>query len=108
MAKSGSVWGIDLGQCALKALRCRAGDEPGKIVAEAFDYIEYPKMLSQPDANPTELMKEALETFLSRNSVRGDKVAISSEGNVLTFNGKARQTAEIAPFETPVPKRKLN
>jgi len=27
---------------------------------------------------------------------------------VLTFNGKAPQTAEIAQFETPVPKRKLN
>jgi len=35
-------------------------------------------------------------------------VEISAEGNVLTFNGKARQTAEIAQFETPVPKRKLN
>jgi ATP-dependent Clp protease ATP-binding subunit ClpB len=38
----------------------------------------------------------------------GDRVAISVEGNVLTFNGKAPQTAEIAQFETPVPKRKLN
>jgi ATP-dependent Clp protease ATP-binding subunit ClpB len=27
---------------------------------------------------------------------------------VLTFNGKAPQTAEIAQFEAPVPKRKLN
>jgi ATP-dependent Clp protease ATP-binding subunit ClpB len=35
-------------------------------------------------------------------------VAISSEGNVLTFNGKAATTAEIAPFEAPVAKRKLN
>jgi ATP-dependent Clp protease ATP-binding subunit ClpB len=38
----------------------------------------------------------------------GDRVVISSEGNVLTFNGKAPQTAEIAQFEAPVPKRKLN
>jgi len=38
----------------------------------------------------------------------GDKVAISSEGNVLTFNGKAHRTAEIATFEAPIPKRKLN
>ena len=38
----------------------------------------------------------------------GDRVAISAEGNVLTFNGKAAQTAEIAQFEAPVPKRKLN
>jgi len=27
---------------------------------------------------------------------------------VLTFNGKAPQTAEIAQFEAPLPKRKLN
>jgi ATP-dependent Clp protease ATP-binding subunit ClpB len=38
----------------------------------------------------------------------GDRVTISAEGNVLTFNGKTRQTAEIAQFEAPVPKRKLN
>lgn len=38
----------------------------------------------------------------------GDQVAISAKGNVLTFNGKPAQTAEIAQFETPAPKRKLN
>src|SRR5215475_7489946 len=80
MAKAGSVWGIDLGQCALKALRCRAGDEDGTVIAEAFDYIEYPKMLSQPDANPAELIAEALTTFLSRNDLQGTKVAISVSG----------------------------
>jgi ATP-dependent Clp protease ATP-binding subunit ClpB len=35
-------------------------------------------------------------------------VVSSVEGNVLTFNGKAPQTAEITQFEAPVPKRKLN
>jgi ATP-dependent Clp protease ATP-binding subunit ClpB len=35
-------------------------------------------------------------------------VAISEKGNVLTFNGKAPQTAEIAQFEAPVPKRKMH
>ncbi len=33
----------------------------------------------------------------------GDQVAISANGNVLTFNGKPAQTAEIAQFETPTP-----
>jgi type IV pilus assembly protein PilM len=80
MAKSGAVWGIDIGQCALKALRCRPHDEDDLIVADAFDYIEYPKTLSQPDAEPEELVREALELFLSRNVVRGDKVAISVSG----------------------------
>jgi type IV pilus assembly protein PilM len=80
MARSKAVWGIDLGQSALKALRCRPGDDADSIVADAFDYIEYPKILSQPEANPEELIAEALKTFLSRNSVRGDRVAMSVSG----------------------------
>jgi ATP-dependent Clp protease ATP-binding subunit ClpB len=48
------------------------------------------------------------EMILAGDVVDGDRVVISVEGNVLTFNGKAPQTAEIAQFETPVPKRKLN
>ena len=38
----------------------------------------------------------------------GTRVVISSEGNVLTFNGKAPQTAEIATFDAAVPKRKMH
>ena len=48
------------------------------------------------------------EMILSGDVSDGDRVVISSEGNVLTFNGTAAQTAEIAQFEAPVPKRKLN
>ncbi len=80
MAKSNAVWGIDIGQTALKALRCRPGETDDQIIADAFDYIEYPMILSQPDADREELIREALELFLSRNSVRGDKVAISVSG----------------------------
>ena len=80
MAKSDAVWGIDVGQCALKALRCRAHDDGKRLVAEAFDFIEYPKILSQPDADPAELVGDAIEQFLSRNDVKGDKVAISVSG----------------------------
>ncbi len=86
MARSDAVWGIDIGQCSLKALRCRAGDTPDTVIADAFDFIEYPKILSQPDAEPAELISEALKLFLSRNSVRGDRVAISVSGQ----NGLAR------------------
>src|ERR1019366_5708039 len=48
------------------------------------------------------------EMILAGEVKDGDRVAISTQGNVLTFNGKAPQTAEIAQFEAPVPKRKLN
>src|SRR5580704_5702382 len=72
------VWGIDLGQCGLKAVRLKVVD--GTITATAFDYVEHPKILSQPDADPDQLTREALEQFLSRNSLRGDMVIISVPG----------------------------
>lgn len=80
MAKSKAVWGIDIGQCSLKALRCTLGADGKGIVADKYDYIEYPKILSQADADPEELVREAIEQFLSRNSVVGDKVAVSVAG----------------------------
>src|ERR1700747_1022912 len=72
------VWGIDLGQCGLKAIRLE--NVEGEIKATAFDYIEHPKILSQPDADPDQLTREALEKFLSRNSLKGDTVVISIPG----------------------------
>jgi len=48
------------------------------------------------------------EMILAGEVVDGDRVVISVEGNVLTLNGKAPQTAEIAQFETLAPKRKLH
>lgn len=54
-------------------------------------------------------VQDPLAEMILGGDVRdGDRVAISVKGNVLTFNGKAPQTAEIAQFEAPVPKRKLN
>ena len=79
MAKTNAVWGIDIGQCALKALRCTL-DADGAIVADKYDVVEYPKILSATDADPDELVAEAIQQFLSRNEVVGDKVAVSVAG----------------------------
>ena len=81
MAKNNAVWGIDIGQCALKALLCRPHEkEADRIIVESFDYIEYPKILSQPESDPEELVREALSQFLSRNELVGDRVALSVAG----------------------------
>ncbi|MFG0290547.1 MAG: type IV pilus assembly protein PilM [Rhodopirellula sp. JB044] len=78
MAGSAGVWGIEIGQSALKALHCvKDGDE---IVADQFDFVEYPKILSQPDANPDELIAEAILQLLDRNESIRDKVCISVPG----------------------------
>src|SRR5438128_1006040 len=78
MAVPQGVWGIDIGQCALKALRVEVAE--GLLVATAFDYVEHPKILSQPDADPDQLTREALDQFLSRNHLKGDLVVIAVPG----------------------------
>ncbi|MEO2042433.1 MAG: type IV pilus assembly protein PilM [Pirellulales bacterium] len=80
MARSRNVWGIDIGKCGLKALRCSRSSDSEKLVAEAFDYIEYPMLLTQPEADPGELVRDALEEFLSRNNIAGDTIAVSVPG----------------------------
>ncbi len=78
MATSGGVWGIEIGQSALKALHCvRDGDQ---IIADKFDLIEYPKILSQPDADPAELIAEALQQLTDRNDSIRETVVISVPG----------------------------
>ncbi|MDR1289800.1 MAG: pilus assembly protein PilM, partial [Planctomycetaceae bacterium] len=71
---------MDIGNSSLKALRCVAGTEPGKVEAVAFDFIEHSKILSQPNTNPDEIIAETLQLFLSRNVTKGDKVAVSVSG----------------------------
>lgn len=77
-ASQKSVWGIEIGQTALKALRCSMQD--GEVVANAFDFIEYPKILSQPEAVAEELIADALGQLLERNDAITDRVCISVPG----------------------------
>ncbi len=78
MPSSKTVWGIDVGQCALKALKLRARDD--RIQAVSFDVIEHAKVLSQPDADEQQLIRSALEKFLSRNNTKGSTIVVSVPG----------------------------
>src|SRR5262245_3220403 len=80
MAETRGVWGIDIGLAGLKAIRLVYAEAAKQVLATAFDYVPHPKILSQPDANPDELIGLALDTFLSRNSLRGDGIAIGVPG----------------------------
>ena len=80
MAETRGVWGIDIGQAGLKAIRLKYAEAADQVLAVAFDYVPHPKILSQPDAIPEELIAQALEKFLSRNDLKGDAVVISVPG----------------------------
>ncbi|GAG35942.1 unnamed protein product, partial [marine sediment metagenome] len=78
MAKVKSAWGIDIGQCALKAIKLRSLE--GQCQVEALDIIEYPKNLSDPEANRQQLIADAMVKFLSGHSVLGSSVCIAAPG----------------------------
>ncbi len=80
MADIRAAWGIDIGQAGLKAVRLEYDETSGQLNAVAFDFVPHPKILSQPDANPEELVKQALDLFLSRNNIDGDLISISVPG----------------------------
>ncbi len=78
MAKAKSAWGIDIGQCALKALKLSQVE--GRIRIDAFDVIEYPTILSDPEANRAQLIHGALEQFLAGNRVSGASAGVAVPG----------------------------
>ncbi len=79
MASGNAVWGIDIGQCALKAIKLRPAED-GLVEAVAFDVIEHSKILSQPDADRDELISSALAKFTSRNDWQGDQFIVGVPG----------------------------
>ncbi|HVJ84944.1 MAG TPA: type IV pilus assembly protein PilM [Caulifigura sp.] len=81
MAQKRAAWGIDIGQSSFKAIKLQYSEATDQVVAVAFDYIQYPKILSQPDAIPEEIIADAMKTFLSRNEVADDLIAISVPGH---------------------------
>lgn len=79
MATAQHIWGIDVGRCALKAVKLRAAGD-GKVELLASEYIEHAKILSQPDADRHALIAAALEKFLSHNDLSKDLVVVNVPG----------------------------
>ena len=69
-------------------IAARLGDRNRPKLAEGpslpfdtFDFVEYPKILSQPEAEPEALVSDALEQFISRNDLKGAiRIGVSVPG----------------------------
>ncbi|RJP39132.1 MAG: type IV pilus assembly protein PilM [Phycisphaerales bacterium] len=92
-----TVWGIDVGRCALKAVKLKlTGEDAVELVAH--DYVEHAKILSQPDADRDELITNSIEKFLSRNDISNDQIVVAVPG---------QQTLARFTKLPPVDKRKV-
>ncbi|MCP4594766.1 MAG: type IV pilus assembly protein PilM [bacterium] len=104
MASAQMVWGLDVGKCALKAIKLRAAPD-GNLELLAVDYIEHEQILSQPDADSEALIATALETFLSRNDITDTPVVVAVPGHhtLARFSKlppvEAKKIAEIVRYE---------
>eukprot|EP00913_Durusdinium_trenchii_P035240 g32970.t1 len=86
-------------------MRLKYAEAADQVLAVAFDYVPHPKILSQPDAIPDELIAQAIEQFLSRNDVKGDRIAISVPGQTALTRFiqlppvESSKVAEIVKYE---------
>ncbi len=78
MAANKPVWGIDLGQCALKAIRIRAAGDKVEVLDHA--YIEHKKILSAPDVDRKALVDETMSKFLENHELAGETIVVAVPG----------------------------
>lgn len=79
MASGQTVWGIDLGRCALRAIRLRAlTSELVEVVGHTL--IEHDTVLTESSADRDVKIAEALEKFLSQHDISSDQVVVSVPG----------------------------
>lgn len=78
MAASKTVWGIDIGQCALKAVKLQQVGE--RFQVDACEIIEHDSVLSQPDVDTRALIQKSLDEFLQRHDVTGSTVSVAVLG----------------------------
>lgn len=97
MAAKQPIWGVDVGQCSLKAIKLQAvGPEEFELLA--FDLVEHPEILSQSETDATDLVAESIAKFAERNDMSGSKLVIAVPG---------QQTLTKFTKMPPVEKKKI-
>jgi len=93
MTSKKTVWGLDVGRSALKAVELR--DLQGKVELCAFELIEYPPAPSDAQADPRQLARDAIGQFLDRRDLSGCHVAVSTPGR-----GSCTRFVHLPPIES--------
>jgi len=69
-----TIWAIDVGHDALRAVKAvRLGD---RVQVIGFDVVQYRQNLVAPGVDRDVQIQQAVHTFVSRNDLRGSKVAV--------------------------------
>ncbi len=91
--KSKLAWGIDVGQCGLRAIKLEAVGSD--LLVSDFEIIDYPHSLADlPAASHDQTIREALSKFTSGHNLKGAVVVVGVPGR----NSQARFVA-LPPVE---------
>jgi type IV pilus assembly protein PilM len=71
-----SVWGIDIGKAALKAVKLRKTGEGLEI--QAIEYIPYP--IEEDEDERQEHVNDAIRNFLGKHKLRGEQIVVGIPG----------------------------
>ncbi len=103
MAARQPVWGLDIGQSAIKAMRVQAVGDRFEILD--FAAVEHQQLLSSPNADATALVRASLEKLLEGHDLRRQPVVVAVPGQqTLTRFTKLppvepKKIAEIVNYE---------
>ena len=103
MLTAGAVWGIDIADSGLKAVKLRRVAK--SLVVVDHDILRYAELGAETGASKDELIFRALGTFLTRHEVRRDRVyvGIPSQNVFSRFIGlppvERRRLAQLVEFE---------
>lgn len=78
MASKQPVWGIDVGQCLLKAIKLQPTGDGVEMLA--FDVVEHESILSEGETDATAMITKSLQTFVSRNNLKDSRVVVAVPG----------------------------
>lgn len=73
-----TVWGIDIGQCALKAVKLVSVEDGLRL--DGYEVIEHSSTLTEPDADIGSLVRASLGEFLRRQDTSNANIAVSVLG----------------------------
>lgn len=79
MPSSNVCWGIEIGACAIKALKLEADGTRANLLD--FACIEHPKVLSTPGVDANDVLRVSLGTLVAQKDLSGAAVAISVPGH---------------------------
>ncbi|MBX3393976.1 MAG: type IV pilus assembly protein PilM [Phycisphaerae bacterium] len=96
MAARQPVWGIDVGQCSLKAVKLQAAGD--KVELLGFDLVEHSQFLSLAESDAGDIVRSTIRTFAERNDLSNCQIVVSVPG---------QQTLTRFTKMPPVDKKKI-